>query len=62
MKVEQYIRIMAGTFVMASVALAFFHSNWWLVFTFFVGANLFQSALTGICPAEAILCKLGVKR
>ena len=32
----------------------------WLWFTAFVGANLFQSSLTGWCLMEDILSKLGV--
>ena len=61
MVVERWIRLIAGTFVMASVALAVWASPWWLLFTFFVGANLFQSALTQWCLMEKILIKLGVK-
>ena len=60
MKLENYIRILAGTMVLASLALAHWvHPNWtWLAV--FVGVNLIQSALTGFCPAEIILKKLGV--
>lgn len=62
MKLENYIRILAGTLVLASVALArWVHPNWiWLAV--FVGANLIQSAVTGFCPAEIILKRLGVVR
>ena len=60
MKLENIIRALAGTMVLASLALAHWvHPNWiWL--TVFVGANLLQSAFTGLCPAETILRKLGV--
>jgi hypothetical protein len=60
MKLENAIRLLAGTLVLTSVALAHWvHPNWiWLAV--FVGANLFQSSLTGSCPAEIILKKLGV--
>ena len=60
MKLENIIRALAGTMILASLALAHFvHPNWiWL--TVFVGANLLQSAFTGLCPAETILRKLGV--
>lgn len=60
MKLESAIRILAGTMVLGSLALAHWvHPNWiWL--TVFVGANLFQSGFTGFCPAENILRKLGV--
>lgn len=60
MKLEQGVRLMAGTMVLLSLALAHWVSPWWLLLTLFVGLNLFQSALTGFCPAEIILKKLGV--
>lgn len=65
MTVERYIRIMAGFFVMLSLALGveaspLFLSPWWLAFTAFVGFNLFQSGFTGFCPPGILLKKLGV--
>lgn len=60
MTLERYIRMFAGTFVLASLALAHFHSPNWLWFTAFVGLNLLQSSLTRFCPLEIILKKLGV--
>ena len=60
MKMENAIRILAGTMVLISISLAHWVSEWWLLLTAFVGINLFQSALTGFCPAEIILRKLGV--
>jgi hypothetical protein len=60
MCMERWIRLIAGTFVIASVALAHYHSPYWLFFTLFVGLNLFQSALTKWCLMEDILRKLGV--
>jgi len=60
MSMERIIRAVAGTFVMASVALGHWHSPYWLLFTAFVGANLFQSAFTRWCLMEDILTKLGV--
>jgi hypothetical protein len=62
MTLERYIRLFAGTFVLLSLALAHWHSPYWLWFTAFVGFNLFQSALTTFCPLEIILKKLGVGR
>lgn len=58
MKMENYIRAIAGTFILISVALAAFVSPWWLLFTAFVGLNLLQSAFTGFCPMENILEKV----
>jgi hypothetical protein len=60
MKIESYIRLLAGTLVLVSVALARFVNPWWLLLTVFVGVNLIQSVLTGFCPAEMILHRLGL--
>jgi hypothetical protein len=62
MSMDRYIRIFAGTFVLISLALAHWVSPYWLWFTVFVGANLFQSGLTRWCLLEDILAKLGVAR
>jgi hypothetical protein len=62
MSMERWIRLIAGTFVMVSLALAHWVNPNWLWFTVFVGANLFQSALTRWCLMEDILNKLGVAR
>jgi len=61
MTVNRYLRMIAGFFIMLSVALAYLHSSYWLFFTAFVGLNLFQSAFTDWCPMMTILRKLGVK-
>ena len=60
MKLEAAIRILAGTFVLLSLLLGYLYSPWWHLFTAFVGLNLIQSALTGFCPAEIVLKRLGV--
>ncbi|HEU4990332.1 MAG: DUF2892 domain-containing protein [Gemmatimonadota bacterium] len=57
---DKIIRRIAGTFVMASVALAWWVSPWWLLFTAFVGFNLFQSSLTNFCPLERVLGRCGL--
>ena len=67
MTTERLIRIFAGAFVLVSLALGvdaspLFVSKHFLWFTAFVGANLFQSGFTQVCPLEMILKKLGVKR
>ncbi len=61
MSVERWIRLIAGGFVLVSLLLAHFVSPHWLWFTAFVGANLFQSALTRWCLMETILKRLGVR-
>ena len=60
MQMEQYIRAIAGTFVLASVALGYFWTPYWFLFTGFVGANLLQSAFTRWCLMEVIIAKLGL--
>jgi len=61
MTLERWIRLIAGTFVLVSLLLSQVYSPYWLLFTAFVGLNLFQSSLTGWCLMEDILRKLGVK-
>jgi hypothetical protein len=60
MTVDRYLRLIAGFFVMLSVALGSFVHPYWFYFTAFVGLNLFQSAFTQWCPMMAILRKLGI--
>ncbi len=60
MKREQAIRVIAGTFVLSSLALGWFVSPYWYLFTAFVGLNLFQSGLTKWCLMDDILKKLGM--
>lgn len=67
MTVERLVRIIAGSFIMLSLALAHFSGNVdmtqisWLWFTAFVGFNLFQSGITRFCPMDIMLKKAGVK-
>ncbi len=65
MTIDRYIRLMAGFFVMLSLAPGvegspIFVSRWFLAFTAFVGFNLFQSGITNFCPPSILLKKLGV--
>ncbi|HUL51569.1 MAG TPA: DUF2892 domain-containing protein [Candidatus Nitrosotalea sp.] len=60
MKMENCIRLIAGIFILVSLLLSRWHSPYWLWFTAFVGFNLAQSSLTGFCPLEIVLRKLGV--
>ena len=66
MNTERIVRIVAGTFVLLSLALGvpgspLFASQNFLWFTAFVGANLLQSGFSCFCPLELILKRLGVK-
>jgi hypothetical protein len=63
--VDRLIHILAGSFILLSLALGvqgspLFVSPWWLAFTAFVGANLLQFGFTQVCPLGYILKKLGV--
>jgi hypothetical protein len=53
--------MIAGAFVLASLALGYWINPKWYLFTAFVGLNLFQSAFTNWCPMMTFLRKLGVK-
>lgn len=61
MTVNRYLRMIAGCFIVLSALLSALHSTYWLLFTAFIGLNLFQSAFTDWCPMMTILRKLGVK-
>jgi hypothetical protein len=60
MKREHVIRLVAGTLVLAGVALHHWVNPWWLLLTVFAGANLFQSSLTKWCLLEDILRKFDI--
>lgn len=62
MYIERLLRIIAGAFILLSLALARWHNPNWLWFTAFVGLNLFQSGFSNWCPMYTILEKLGVPR
>lgn len=62
MAMHYAIRLVAGTFVLLSLALGYWISPYWFLFTAFVGVNLMQSALTHWCLMEKILLRLGLVR
>lgn len=57
---DRAVLALAGTITLVSALLAALVSPWWLLLTAFVGLNLLQPAITGICPAAAILRRFGV--
>ena len=61
MTVERYLRLIAGVFVIATVALGYYVNPLWFLFTIFVGLNLLQSGITNWCLMMDILKKFGVK-
>jgi hypothetical protein len=60
MTVERYLRLIAGFFVLFSLALGYWVSPYWFLFAAFVGLNLLQSAFTNWCPMMTILRRAGV--
>ncbi|MBF0471024.1 MAG: DUF2892 domain-containing protein [Gammaproteobacteria bacterium] len=66
MAIDKIVLAVAGLFILLSLALGapgspIFHHSYWLWFTAFVGANLFQAAFTGFCPMAIILKMVGIK-
>jgi hypothetical protein len=61
MSIDRMVMAFAGGMILISILLSLIHSQYWLFFTAFVGANLFQAAFTGFCPLAIILKKLGMK-
>ena len=62
MTTERLVRIFAGAFVLASLALGVLVHPYFFWFTAFVGANLLQSGFTRVCPLESLLKRLGVRQ
>ncbi len=61
MTVNEVVRGVAGVFVLVSLALGYWVSPWFFLFTAFVGANLLQSAFSKTCPLMAMLERTGMK-
>jgi hypothetical protein len=61
MTVNRFLRMIAGFFVLLSLALGYWVSPYWYLLTAFVGLNLLQSAFSDWCPMMTILRKLGVR-
>jgi len=62
MTVERALRLIAGSFILLSLALGHYVNPHWYLFTAFVGLNLFQSGFSNWCPMMAFLRKLGLSR
>jgi len=62
MTLDHKIRLIGGTFILASLAMGWWMSPWWFLFTAFVGLNLAQSSMTRWCLMEDILRWTGVHR
>ena len=59
MTLDRAVLAFAGVMTLLSVALTYWVSPWWMLFTVFIGLNLIQSSVTGFCPAAAVFKKLG---
>jgi len=61
MLLNDWLRLIAGSFVLVTVILGYFLSPYWFLFTIFVAVNQIQSAFTKWCPMMTFLRMLGVK-
>ncbi len=61
MKIDDYIHIIAGLFIILSLSLGTWIHHYWYFMTLFVGLNLFQYGFSGFCPMHFVLKKIGVK-
>ncbi|PKK90036.1 MAG: DUF2892 domain-containing protein [Candidatus Wallbacteria bacterium HGW-Wallbacteria-1] len=61
MKVNDWVHVIAGTFIMISLGLGLMVHKYWFAMTGFVGLNLFQYGWTGFCPLASILRKCKVQ-
>ena len=61
MNIDRAVLALAGTMILASLALAWLVSPYWLLLAAFVGLNMLQAAFTGFCPAAMIFRRLGLR-
>lgn len=61
MNVDRAVFAFAGVVILASLALGYYISPYWLAVTAFVGLNMLQAAFTGFCPAAMVFARLGMK-
>ena len=61
MSIDNAVLSFAGAMVLASLALGWYVSPYWLLLNAFAGLNMLQAGITGFCPAAMIFKKLGMK-
>lgn len=61
MNLDRAVFAFAGVMILISVALGHFVSEYFFLFTVFIGLNLFQTAFTGFCPAALVFRAFGLK-
>ena len=62
MRIDKYLRFIAGFFILLSLVLSRVHSEYWLLFTAFVGLNLLQSGITNWCMMMVISKRYSAKK
>ncbi len=62
MNIDKAVLRFAAVVILASLVLARWHSEYWLLLTAFAGLNMLQASFTGFCPAAVIFKKLGIKQ
>ena len=60
MNIDRTVLSFAGGMVLVSLALTVWVSPWFLLLTGFVGLNLLQAGITGVCPAAMRFRNLGM--
>ena len=58
--IERITGLVAGSVVLLTVALAWLHTEWWLLMTAWVGVNLLLNAAVGWCPLSVVLRRFGM--
>jgi Protein of unknown function (DUF2892) len=61
MTIDNAVLSLAGFFVLLSLALGFYVSEYWYLLTAFAGLNMLQAGFTGFCPAAMVFKRLGLK-
>ncbi len=61
MNIDRAVFLLAGTLTVLGAVLTLLVSEWWVLLSAFVGLNLFQSSLTGFCPAAVLLRRTGFR-
>ena len=61
MTLESKVEITAGVLMLASLGLARWLDERWVLLAVFVGLNLIQSPITGFCAMESLLKALGAR-
>lgn len=61
MTIDRAVLAFAGIMVLVSALLVWLFGPWWLLLTAFVGANLLQASVTGVCPAAMLFKALGTR-